>query len=121
MFKVFYPFSVLKSLSALVLTQGPPPKHRRRPAGVVACQSLLLFAILAFIALNVALLFWVYRDAQNRGMEYGILWLVIVFVFGPLAAIVYVFARQKGSLVPCARCGSRRLDVSANCPHCGNA
>ena len=69
----------------------------------------------------IALLVWVYRDAQSRGMEYAIVWLIIVLVFGPLAAIVYVFAREKGNLVPCSHCGKNRLEVSAKCPHCGNA
>ena len=89
--------------------------------GCLACSGFLMFVVIGIIALNIALLVWVYRDATNRGMENPILWLVIVLVFGPLAAIVYLFIRTKGNLVPCSHCGAKRLDVSSKCPHCGNA
>jgi hypothetical protein len=122
MFKMFYSLSVvLMSFSPVfAFAQDPLAETPGKAGGCVACQSLLLFAVLAFIALNVALLFWVYRDAQNRSMDYGIAWLILVFVFGPLAAIVYLFARKKGNLVRCAGCGGKRLDVIAKCPHCSN-
>ena len=106
---------------ALLLAQDDIAGTAAGAGGCLACGSFLIFIVLAIIALNVALLVWVYRDALNRGMEYAIVWLIIVLVFGPLAAIVYLFAREKGNLVPCSHCGAKRLDVSAKCPHCGNA
>src|SRR5215471_21280983 len=48
--------------------------------GCLACGGFLMFVVIGIIALNIALLVWVYRDATNRGMENPILWLVIVLV-----------------------------------------
>src|SRR5688572_1401300 len=89
--------------------------------GRLACGGFLIFIVLAIIALNIALLVWVYRDAQNRGMENAVVWLVVVLLVGPIGAIIYLLARAKGNLVPCPHCGARRMEVSAKCPHCGNA
>ena len=123
MFKMFVLLSIgFMALSpALAFAQDDIAETAAGAGGCLACGGFLIFVVLGIIALNIALLVWVYRDAQNRGMEYAIVWLIIVLVFGPLAAIVYLFAREKGNLVPCARCGAKRLDVSTKCPHCGNA
>jgi Phospholipase_D-nuclease N-terminal len=113
----------LVSLSpALLLAQSQDDIGAAAGAGgCLACGGFLMFFVIGIIILNIALLVWVYRDATNRGMENPILWLVIVLIFGPLAAIVYLFVRAKGNLVPCSHCGAKRLDVSSKCPHCGNA
>jgi hypothetical protein len=125
MFRMFALLSVgLMALSpALLLAQGNDDiaGTAAGAGGCLACGGFLIFVVLGIIALNIALLVWVYRDAQNRGMENAIIWLIIVLVFGPLAAIVYLFVRTKGNLVPCSHCGARRLEVSAKCSHCGNA
>jgi hypothetical protein len=123
MFKMFVLLSIgLMALSpALVFAQDDIAETAAGAGGCLACGGFLIFVVLGIIALNIALLVWVYRDAQNRGMEYAVVWLIIVLVFGPLAALVYLFAREKGTLVPCSHCGKKRLDVSAKCPHCGNA
>ena len=42
--------------------------------------SLCGFAIVV-LALNIALLFWVYKDAEKRGASAGA-WLLVVFFFG---------------------------------------
>jgi len=125
MFRMFALLSIsLMALSpALLLAQANDDVAGAAAAGggCLACGGFLIFIVLGIIALNIALLVWVYRDAQNRGMENAIVWLIIVLVFGPIAAVVYLFSRTKGNLVPCSHCGARRLDVSAKCPHCGNA
>lgn len=106
---------------ALLFAQDDIAGTAAGAGGCLACGGFLIFIVLGIIALNIALLVWVYRDAQNRGMEYAIAWLIIVLVFGPLAALVYLFAREKGNLVPCSHCGAKRLETSTKCPHCGNA
>ena len=125
MFRMFALLSIsLMALSpALLLAQANDDVAGAAAAGggCLACGGFLIFIVLGIIALNIALLVWVYRDAQNRGMENAIVWLIIVLVFGPIAAVVYLFSRTKGNLVPCSHCGARRLDVGAKCPHCGNA
>ena len=89
--------------------------------GCLACGGVFIFIFIAIIALNIALLVWVYRDAKNRGMENAVVWLIVVLIVGPIGAIIYLLARTKGDLVACAQCGGKRMSVSAKCPHCGNA
>jgi uncharacterized membrane protein YhaH (DUF805 family) len=91
--------------------------------GLAACGCLgfVGFIIVAIIALNIALLVWVARDAKNRGMDSAILWMVLVMVTGVIGLVIYLFTRPQGNLVPCPHCGNKRMQVSAKCPHCGNS
>jgi ABC-type tungstate transport system substrate-binding protein len=77
--------------------------------------------MVAILALNIALLIWVARDAKSRGMDNSILWMVLVMLTGIIGLIIYLLVRPQGNLVPCTHCGNKRLQVSAKCPHCGNA
>ena len=94
-------------------------------AGACGCLGAfgLFFVIffLVIIALDIALLVWVARDAKARGMDGSILWMFLVLLLSVLGLIIYLLSRPKGRLVPCAYCANRRMEVSANCPHCGNA
>lgn len=89
--------------------------------GCLACGGFFFLFFIAIVALNIALLVWVYRDANNRGMDNAVIWLVVVLLIGPLGAVIYLLARTKGNLTVCSNCQGKRLDVSAKCPHCGNA
>jgi hypothetical protein len=86
-----------------------------------ACSGFFLFIFLGLLALNIALLVWVTRDARNRGTENAVLWLIVVLIAGPIGLIVYFLSRPKGNLVVCPKCQGKRLEFSAKCPHCGNA
>jgi disulfide bond formation protein DsbB len=83
--------------------------------------GFLIFVIIAIIALNIALLVWVARDSKSRGMDSSVLWMVLVMVTGVIGLVIYLFARPQGNIIPCPQCGNKRLQVSAKCPHCGNA
>jgi phospholipase D-like protein len=91
--------------------------------GLAACGCLGAFGfiIISIIALNVALLVWVARDAKNRGMDSAILWMILVMLTGIIGLIIYLLTRPQGNLVACPHCGNKRMQVSAKCPHCGNA
>lgn len=89
--------------------------------GCLACGGFLLFIGIGFLALHIALLVWIYRDARNRGIENAVVWMIVVLFFPLIGAIIYLLARTKGDLVNCSHCGGRRMEVSAKCPHCGNA
>ncbi len=91
------------------------------PAAACGCLGFFGFVIIAFIALNVALLIWVARDAKARGMDSAILWMILVMFTGVIGLIIYLFSRPQGNVVYCNHCGNKRLQVSAKCPHCGNA
>ena len=96
-------------------------------AGCAACGAcgaglgVLIFIALAILALNIALLIWVARDAKARGLDNSVLWMLLVMVTGPIGLIIYLYSRPKGQLVACASCGNKRLEASATCPHCGNS
>ena len=125
MFRMFALLSIsLMALSpALLLAQANDDVAGAAAAGggCLACGGFLIFILIGIFVLNIAILVWVYRDAQNRGMENAVIWLIIALFFPLLGLIVYLLARTKGNLVPCSHCGARRLDVGAKCPHCGNA
>src|SRR5678809_1709131 len=93
MFRMFALLSIsLMALSpALLLAQANDDVAGAAAGagGCLACGGFLIFVVLGIIALNIALLVWVYRDAQNRGMEHAIVWLIIVLVFGPIACLLY--------------------------------
>ncbi len=81
----------------------------------------MIIVPLVIIALNIALLVWVARDAKSRGMDSSVLWMILVMVTSVVGLIIYLLARPQGNLVRCASCGNERLQASARCPHCGNA
>ncbi len=92
-------------------------------AGCAACGLLGSIAILipiAILALNIALLVWVARDAKSRGMDSAVLWMILVMCTSLVGLLIYVLARPQGELIQCAHCNNRRMRASAKCPHCGN-
>jgi hypothetical protein len=110
-------FAVARPASFLLL-------QRNDDAGpFVACGCLGFFGLIMFgiIALNIALLIWVARDAKSRGMDNAVVWMILVMLTGIIGLIIYLFTRPQGNLVPCPQCGNKRLQVSAKCPHCGNS
>ena len=87
-------------------------------ATCAACGTTLFVVIGVIIALNIALLVWVARDAKNRSMENPALWLILILFTHLIGTIVYLLARTKGSLVQCRNCNGKRLAFVTKCPHC---
>ena len=75
---------------------------------------------LAAIALNIALMVRVARDAKARGMDSSVLWMFLVMATGLIGLLIYILSRPQGLLAVCQTCGGKRLAVSAVCPHCRN-
>ncbi len=90
-------------------------------AGCLGCGSFFVFLIVAVIALNIALLVWVARDAKARGMDSAVLWMILVMCTGLIGLLIYMFSRPQGNVVQCANCGNKRLQAGVKCPHCGAA
>jgi uncharacterized membrane protein YhaH (DUF805 family) len=107
-----------------VYAQRRPNEDAEACAGCGICGGSMIVMILvpiAIIALNIALLVWVARDAKARGMDSSVLWMALVMFTGFLGLLLYIFSRPQGNIVVCPSCGNKRLQASARCPHCGNA
>jgi ABC-type phosphate transport system permease subunit len=105
------------------LTQQQREANEAATAGCAVCGGSIVFIIVVavvLIALNIALLIWVARDAKNRSMDSSVLWMFLVMFTGPIGLIIYTFSRPQGQLTQCASCNGKRLSASAKCPHCQN-
>ena len=89
--------------------------------GCTACGGILILIPILIIALNIAMLVWVAKDAKARGMETPILWMLLVFFLSVVGLIIYVFSRPQGEIVKCPNCSNNRLRTLSQCPHCGRA
>lgn len=118
--------STIAALMAVVLPQIALAQHRRYndaadAGGIFACLGGAIALPIAFIALNIALLVWVNKDAKARGMETPVIWMLLVLFTSFIGLIIYLLSRPKGNLGPCPRCGGKKLPILAKCPHCGVA
>ncbi len=84
----------------------------------LVCSGCVGLPILYFL-INIAILFWMGKDAKSRGMD-GAMWIFLVLFTGVLGLCIYLFSRPQGMLVQCPSCGNNRLEASAKCPHCQN-
>jgi hypothetical protein len=82
---------------------------------------MMIIVPIAILALNIALLVWVARDAKARSMDSAVLWMILVMFTGPIGLIIYILSRPQGNLIQCQQCNNKRLQASSKCPHCGNA
>lgn len=92
------------------------------PGGGLAacgCCGTFIFIPIALLALSIALLVWVARDAKARGMDSAVIWMLLVFFLNLLGLVIYILSRPQGNLLPCPNCGNKRLQASVKCPHCG--
>jgi hypothetical protein len=88
-------------------------------AGCFACGVIPMIIMVAVIALHIAILVWVARDAKSRGMDNAVLWMILVLLTGLIGLVIYLLARTQGNLVQCPNCRNNRLQASVRCPHCG--
>ncbi|HEY4381306.1 MAG TPA: PLDc N-terminal domain-containing protein [Acidobacteriaceae bacterium] len=87
-------------------------------AGCGCCGTFFVIPI-ALVALNIALLVWVARDAKARGMDSSVLWMLLVFCTSIVGLIIYLLSRPQGNLISCPNCGNQKLQAAVRCPHCG--
>lgn len=103
-----------------------------RPLGAIP----LIILPVAMVVLWGAVLIWVYRDAEKRGMS-GILWLLLVLIGNVIGLLIYAIVRSEtpvkrraegaaaaaGGCCPdkCPGCGNTLEPGYAFCPHCGKS
>lgn len=86
---------------------------------------------LALLVLWIAVILWVYRDAEQRNMN-GVLWGLLVFVGNIIGLLIYLIVRNEettrfrssaSTSIPasnlCPSCKRRVQPGFAYCPHCG--
>jgi ABC-type transport system involved in multi-copper enzyme maturation permease subunit len=88
--------------------------------GSVSFFSLILFFIW------LAVIVWVYRDAERRGMN-GVLWALLVLIGNLIGLLIYLIVRndeaskpkQTIETRPCPNCQKYAAETFSFCPHCG--
>jgi len=66
---------------------------------------------LALMILWIAVIIWVYRDAERRGMN-GLLWGLLVFIGNLIGLLIYLIIRSD------ALSSQRPLEMTQACPNC---
>jgi len=121
-------FAPVAALSGLFHT-WPPVFDRIHlgPFHFIGFAGFSLFA-LALLFLWIAVIVWVYRDAESRGMS-GVLWALIVFIGHLVGLLIYLIVRSDHPIAApaanrvqvsaCAKCGKTVGKDYTYCPHCG--
>jgi len=115
---------LLSGVQAFAQQSPRQPSDAETCAACGACGAgtgVLIAIPIAIFALNIALLVWVARDAKARGMDSAVLWMVLVMFTSVVGLIIYIFSRPQGNLVQCEHCQNKKLQASAQCPHCANS
>jgi len=134
----FLPFGVLPGISRHAGDVGPSISGFFHSFGPFGRLALFLLPVV-FIILWGAVLIWVYRDAEMRGMS-GILWLLLVLIGNVIGLLIYAIVRsetpvrrrdQDRAAAPagpavcppeaCAGCGKPLGPGYEFCPYCGKS
>jgi hypothetical protein len=91
--------------------------------------SSVSFFSLILLILWIAVIVWVYKDAERRGMN-GVLWALLVLIGNLIGLIIYLIIRtdtipesdeeeEEDTKLPCPSCKKPVEPGYAFCPHCG--
>lgn len=104
----------------LAAASAPDADLVKIQAFFVIVFGILVLASVLFVVFQIATCIWVVRDVRNRGMDSGILWMVLVLFTGGIGLLIYFCSRTPGQLILCDNCLGKHLEYSKQCPHCGN-
>ncbi len=127
------PFGVLPGISRSAGEVGPSISGWFHGFGPIGRIALFLLPA-AFIILWGAVLIWVYRDAEKRGMS-GILWLLLVLIGNVIGLLIFAIVRSEtpvrrqaaaaGAVCcapeTCTGCGKPLAAGYTFCPYCGKS
>src|SRR5512139_3776264 len=116
------PFGVFPGIARSAGDVGPSISGFFHGFGAIGRLALFLLPA-AFIVLWGAVLIWVYRDAEKRGMS-GILWLLLVLIGNVIGLLIYAIVRSE---TPVKRPTQAQAGAAAGpaccpaeaCPGCG--
>jgi len=129
------PFGVFPGIARSVGDVGHSFRGWFDGFGPLASIPLLVLPI-ALLLLWGAVLIWVYRDAEKRGMS-GILWLLLVLIGNVIGLLIYAIVRSETPVRrradsggggeaccptgACPGCGKPLSTGHAFCPYCGRS
>ena len=114
------PFGIFPGLARSVGDVGPFVRGLVRRFRAARRAFALVLLPVAFIILWGAVLIWVYRDAEKRGMS-GILWLLLVLIGNVIGLLIYAIVRSETPIKRRAEGARREARGPEKCPGCGNA
>jgi hypothetical protein len=117
--KVFRLFTIFALSAPVACFAQRYPGDPARGCAACGCCSTFILVPIVFLAISIALLVWVARDAKARGMDSAVLWMLLVFFLNFIGLVIYLLSRPQGDLMPCPNCGNMRMQASVICPHCG--
>ncbi|MFA9454192.1 MAG: zinc ribbon domain-containing protein [Candidatus Aminicenantaceae bacterium] len=91
--------------------------------------SGLSFVSFVLFLVWIAVVIWVYRDAESRGMN-GVLWALLVFIGNLIGLLIYLIVRsdpgkappkEAAAALPCPQCQKPVSPGFAFCPYCGGS
>jgi predicted RNA-binding Zn-ribbon protein involved in translation (DUF1610 family) len=80
--------------------------------------TVIVVGVALYVMMVILLAIWVVRDARNRSIENGVIWMLLIFPLNGLALLIYLASRPNGTLIRCERCRCWRLPYVGVCPHC---
>jgi hypothetical protein len=119
------PFGVFPGIARSAGEAGPSISGFFHGFGPFGRLALFLLPV-AFIVLWGAVLIWVYRDAEKRGMS-GILWLLLVLIGNVIGLLIYAIVRSETPVKRPAQGGMKEPAAGPACcpadacPGCGKA
>ena len=94
--------------------------------GQMAPRLILFLPMILMFIISFVIIFWVYRDAEKKGMN-GVLWALLVFVGNIIGLLIYLIVRNDehpraiaaGRKEPCPSCATPVAQSFSFCPQCG--
>lgn len=122
---IIAPFGIFSGVSQIF--RGPGSDNLHFGPNIFRYSSFSLMSLVLLI-IWIAVIVWVYRDAEKRGMN-GILWALLVLIGNLIGLIIYLIVRSDSSREPPAKsklrsCPECKQTVGPNyafCPHCGSS
>lgn len=76
-------------------TDSPASDDAANAAGALAALGCGIIPCILGVAIQLALAFWVYKDAKSRGMENAVLLTVVTALTGLIGLLIYLLMRPK--------------------------